>query len=171
MMSLLSKRITSHLEKVVGLKLTNVYLFCFEYEIDHSAMAALPFYFGGEVILIFEGEQAVVTWDQRAGWKDHFSLYVGRERLYLPTSSLVKWDVSQLDPWQNCISQKLTSAQVYSQNETPHVVKFNFGNTQLFIGDSAEMRFGDGDDVLVAKEIPENAYGQWDMIWQASSVA
>ncbi len=170
-MDLLSKRITSHLAKIVGLKLTSVYLFCFEYEIDHSAMAVLPFYFGGEVILNFEGERTVVTWDERVGWKDHFSLYVGNERLYLPTSSLTKWDVSELEPWRSCISQKLISAQIYSQNETPHVVKFNFGNIKLFIGDNSEMRFGDGDDVLISTELPDNAYGLWKMIWQASSSA
>lgn len=74
-MSLLSQRITSHLQKVVGLRLTDVRLFCFEYEVVESAMSNLPFYFGGEVVLVFGNEQAVITWDECAGWQDHFSLY------------------------------------------------------------------------------------------------
>ncbi len=107
-------------------------------------MENLPFYFGGEVILNFENERVIFTWDKNAGWRDHFSLYVGNERLYLPTSSLVKWNVSELKPWRNYISQNLISTQVYSQNETPHVVKFDFGTIEVFIGDSSEMRLGDG---------------------------
>lgn len=81
-MSLLSKRITSHLSKVVGSKLVDVTLFCLEYEINALELE-LPFYFSGEIILNFENDRAVITWDEKADWKDHSSLYVGSDRLYL----------------------------------------------------------------------------------------
>ena len=168
-MSLLSERITSHLQKLVGQKLFDVSFFCFDYEIDSSAIEQLPFYFGGELILSFEKDIAIVTWDQKAGWKDHFSLYVGSERLYLPTSSLVKWNISELNPWRNCINKQLTLAQIYAQNETPHVVKFDFDNTVIFVGDSSQMSLGDGDDVLMTTELSANYYGDWKIVWEAST--
>ena len=168
-MSLLSKRITSNLQKVVGLKLIDVALFCFEYEIESSKME-VPFYFGGEVVLNFENETIIVTWDENAGWRDHFSLYVGGELLYLPTSTLVKWNVSKLNPWCNCISHNLISTQVYGQKETPHMVKFDFNTTKVFIGDSSQMRLGDGDDVLITTELPKNFYSEWNMMWEAFSI-
>jgi hypothetical protein len=169
-MDLLSQRITSHLQKLVGLTLVDVDLFCLEYEINVSQMENLPYYFSGEVILKFEDEIAVVTWDENAGWRDHFSLYIGQTSLYSPTSTLVKWNVSRVKTWQDCINQKLFSAHVYSQNETPHVVKLNFGNMVVFIGDSSEMRLGDGDDILIASELEANyLYGKWDIIWEAFS--
>ena len=112
-MSLLSKRIASHLSKVVGSKSVGVTLLCFEYEINATNLENLPFYFGGEVILNFEHDKAVITWDENAGWKDHFSLYVGSDRHYLPTSSLVRWNVSKLKPWCNYIDRNLISTQVY----------------------------------------------------------
>ncbi|MEM7758680.1 MAG: hypothetical protein AAF298_11215 [Cyanobacteria bacterium P01_A01_bin.40] len=166
-MSLLSERITSHLQKVVSQKLIDVYLSCFDYEIEPLAMENLPFYFGGELILNFERDIAIVTWDEKAGWQDHFSLYVGCEHLYLPTSNLVKWNVSKLKPWRNCINRKLTSVQIYGQNQTPHVVKLNFTDIVLFIGDSSEKRLGDGDDLLITTELSANYYGKWNMIWEA----
>ncbi|MGL5939621.1 MAG: hypothetical protein ACRC2S_04420 [Waterburya sp.] len=169
-MSLLSERVTSHLQKVVGQKLIDVYLFCFEYEINVSAMENLPFYFGGELILNFESDIAIVTWDENIGWQDHFSIYIGYKRLYLPTSNLIKWNVSKLKPWRNCINQKLTLAQIYSHNETPHVVKLDFGNTVIFVGDSFEMRLGDGDDLLITTELSANYCGEWNIMWEASSV-
>ncbi len=103
-MNQLSSPITSHLRKVIGLKLLNVTLFCFEYEKNSAEMEELPFYFGGEVILNFDSERVVVTWDENAGWTDHFSLYVGSERLYLPTSTLLEWNVSDLGASQSCKS-------------------------------------------------------------------
>ena len=72
--NLLSKRVTSCLQKVVGLRLTNVCFFCFDHEAAHLSSMTLPFYVGGEVILRFGSEQAVVTWDECGKWKDHFSL-------------------------------------------------------------------------------------------------
>lgn len=168
-MSLLSEPVTSHLQRVVGQKLIEVYLFCFEDEIDASEMENLPFYFGGELVLIFESNRLIVTWDENAGWQDHFSLYIGCKPLYLPTSSLIKWNVSKLQPWRNCINQKLTLAQVYSQNKTPHVVKLNFANNVIFVGDSSEMRLGNGDHVLIINELSTNYYGEWTMIWETSS--
>lgn len=74
-----------------------------------------------------------------------------------------------LKPWCDCISRQLISAQVYSQNETPHVVEFNFEDTKLFIGDGAESDFGDRDDVMVSTELANNAYGGWNEIWKRSA--
>ena len=165
-MRLLSKRITSHLQKIVGQKLKDVDLFCFDYEIDPPAMENLPFYFGNELVLNFEKDIAIITWDENAGWREHFSLYVGCERLYLPISSLIKWNVSKLKPWQNCIDRELTFTRIYSQNQTPHVVKLNFADTVIFVGDSSENRFGDGDDLLITNELLDNDYGKWNMIWE-----
>lgn len=88
-MSLLAERITSHLKKVVGQKLIDVSLFCYEDEISASAIENLPYYFSGELILNFESDIAIVTWDENAGWQDHFSLYIGCKHLYITTSNLV----------------------------------------------------------------------------------
>ena len=168
-MSLLSERVTSHLQKIVGQRLVEVNLFCFDYEIDSSALENLPFYFGGELNLNFENDVAIITWDENAGWQDHFSLYIGRDRLYLPTSSLVKWNISKFQPWVNCIHKKLTSAQVYKDqiyedNDTPHIVEFNFDNIVIFVGDSSEMRLGDDDDVLITTELPDD---DWEVMWKS----
>lgn len=168
-MNLLSKRITSCLQRFVGLRLTDVCFFCFDYEAALLSPMTLPFYFGGEVILRFDSEQAVITWDECGEWKDHFSLYVGSKRLYLPTSSLIEQNVSSLSPWRDCISRQLVSAQVYGQNETPHVVELCFEETTLFVGDSAELSFGDGDDVMVSAELAANHYGEWNKLWQCST--
>ena len=167
-MSLLSERVTSHLQQIVGQRLIEANLFCFDYEIDSSALENLPFYFGGELCLNFENDVAIITWDLKAGWQDCFSLYLGRERLNLPTSSLVKWNISKFQPWINCINKKLTFAQVYKDriyNDTPHVVELNFDNTVIFVGDSSEMMLGDGDDVLITIELPDD---NWEVIWKSS---
>lgn len=168
-MSLLAERVTSHLQKIVGSKLIDVELFCFEYEVDASAVEMPTFYFGGEVILKFDNERAIITWDENAGWQDHFSLYVGCDHLYLPSSTLITWNVSQLRPWSNCIYQSLISAQVYGYNQTPHIVELNFKNTTIYIGDGREMEFGDGDDVVVSTKPLENSgFDEWHKIWQNS---
>lgn len=167
-MDSLSERVTSRLQEVVGLELTGVHFFCFDYEVVDSPSITLPYYFGGEVILRFGSEQVVITWDECHKWEDHFSLYAGEKRLYLPTSSLIKWDVSSLKPWCDCISRQLVLVQVYSQNATPHVVELNFGETKLFIGDSAELCLGDGDDVMITDNLSANYYGDWHKVWSCS---
>lgn len=167
-MNPLAERVTSQLQKIVGAKLIDVELFCFEYEADVSAIELPTFYFGGEVILKFDNERAIITWDENAGWQDHFSLYVGCNHLYLPSSTLITWNVSQFRPWLNCIDQSLISAQVYGYNQTPHIVEFNFENTTIYIGDGREMEFGDGDDIIVTTNRFFNNDSEWNKMWGTS---
>jgi hypothetical protein len=167
-MNLLADRVTAHLRKIVGLALVDVSLFCFKCDIDPVSVENYDFYIGGEVFLNFGSEIAIVTWDENAGWEDHFSVYLGCNSFLSPTASVINWNVSDLSPWKICIGQKLIAAQVYGDHQTPHVVGFDFGNISIFIGDGREHQFGDGDDVVINTNLYANNDLPWNKMWDSS---
>ena len=167
-MTLFFQRIGDRLQETIGLKLIDVDYFCFSNEIEPSEVEQNPFYIGGEVILKFEDEKAVVTWDENAGWQNHFSVYYGKQSLFLPTSSLVLWNVAIFQPWKDCINKQLLGAEVYGDNETPHIIKLNFDSTSIFLGNGRETKFGDGDDLIIATSLTGDNQGGWEKLWSST---
>jgi hypothetical protein len=71
------------------------------------------------------------------------------ESLFKPDSTLVDWDVGDLDPWRECIGQRLVTARVFALEKTPTVVELSFGDQGFWMANGYEQRVGDGDDLLI----------------------
>ncbi len=109
-----------------------------------------PVYLGGEVALDFGVEfPLIITWDENAGWKDHFSLQVRTDSAF-KSGTLEELPASHLQPWSQLVGTALQSWRILAANGTPHVVHLTFARGQVFVGDGYQNSFGDGDDVLVA---------------------
>lgn len=112
-----------------------------------------PVYLGGEVVLDFGIEcPVIITWDENAGWKDHFSIQVRTDSAF-KADALEQLPASHVEPWLQMVGTSLEGWRIHGFNSTPHVVELTFGGGKVFIGDGSENVFGDGDDVLVALDL------------------
>ncbi|MEM9771954.1 MAG: hypothetical protein AAF889_10235 [Cyanobacteria bacterium P01_D01_bin.73] len=180
MENLLEQRVTGELKKVIGSKLVEVELLCLDYERDEEDIQQTAFTFAGEVILQFSDKKIFITWDENAGWKDHFSLHVGKDSAYLPDSIFVKWNVAKFDPWKKAVGKELTSAKVYGfaiktgshQMDAPHFVELDFEGYCIFVGEGYAMYpnppiFGDGDDMIVMTELSDKDRQERKLMWSS----
>jgi hypothetical protein len=156
---LLSKRVVQSLTPVIGETLTGVIYHCLKWEASASAVLDAGFYLGGEVELRFTNERSIfITWDENAGWADHFSVRVGSQLTFL--CDLDSFDASMSPHWKPHIGTTLLACSVLGWDDTPHIIAFEFPQGKVLVGDGfGERGFGDGDDVLVqtdesAKRLP-----------------
>ncbi|MFK7977267.1 MAG: hypothetical protein AB8C02_14120 [Halioglobus sp.] len=165
---LLSERLVEPVSARIGDRLVGVTYRCLEHEIsDESELEDPQLYIGGELHLSFSNSQLVVTWDENAGWPDHFSLYAGVEPQFLPDALMESWRAGHLSPWIEVVNQTLTAAIVFSDNETPHALALHFGQNSVVVGDGSETRFGDGDDLLIRDKRGLAALNAWETMWSS----
>jgi len=169
---ILETRILHGLKNALGYRLVSIKYLCLEDEIDDiSEFDQSIHYIGGEVHFSFESKNLIVTWDENAGWNDHFSVYAGQEPLFLPDARMSSWDVTERQNWSGFIGASLSSVHIYGENNTPHVLKFLFGDQIVFIGDGRKNAFCDGDDTVICFD--ENGFRshQCEHIWELSAGA
>lgn len=165
---LLSVRLIAPLSSHLGDVLVAATYRCIEQEISTEAELEDPcLYIGGELHLSFNRGPLILTWDEHAGWPDHFSLYAGKEPLFLPGAQLESWTASNLHPWKSCIGGELNHATVLGRGVTPHAVALQFGATVVAVGDGYETRFGDGDDLLIRDDEGLQELKTWDVLWES----
>jgi hypothetical protein len=146
----LGKSVTRSLADAIGVRLRRVVIRAFDGEIgDRDRFANPQLYIGGEVRLDFESQSVFVSWAENDGWPDHFSIGVRSKSLFIQDSTLVDWDVGDLEPWSECTGQRLLAARVFAIDETPHVVEFSFDGQSFWMADGREQAVGDGDDLLI----------------------
>ena len=108
-----------------------------------------PCYIGGEISLLFEGGLALyLSWEEKAGWDDHFSIQCRRSSNWLP-DALSQRDVSSKVPWERYADAVLEGWRIWGSNDTPHVVEMRCASGSLFVGDGYQLEIGDGDDVII----------------------
>ena len=166
---LLQDRLVAPVSARIGDQLVDVVYRCLEYEIsDESELVDPQLYIGGELHLSFSSGQLVITWDENAGWPDHFSLYAGAGPLFLSDARMESWKASHLQPWKNVVRQTLTAACVYSDNKTPHALALHFGENYIVVGDGSQARFGDGDDLLIRDKRGLADLEAWETMWSSA---
>ena len=144
----LENRILSCLRPCVGQSLRHVTYWCLRDEARPDDLQDPRFYLGGEVELRFENELLIVTWDENAGWKDHFSVQC-RTSSAFNTGALESLDASALPIWSDVIDTKLTAVTVLGWNGTPAVLQFEFPRASVLLGVGYRGELRDGDDVTV----------------------
>lgn len=165
---LIEERLVSSIRKRLGERLASVTYRCLEHEIVEEKKLEDPeLYIGGELHLSFESGPLILTWDENAGWNDHFSLYAGFETLFLPDANMRLWEASHLLPWANCVGKSLLKATVLGDFSTPHAVVFGFGDSVVVIADGSEKLIGDGDDLLIRDERGLAEVKSWEVMWKS----
>lgn len=148
----LSKCVTESLMPLIGQQLSSVFYWCLKHEAKVQDTFDPEFYFGGEVELRFASSNSLfLTWDEKAGWPDHFSICTRTQTCFLP-DTLQPFDASNSPHWQDHIGMKLQGCTVLGRNATPHVVVFRFAKGAVCVADGYQKRMCDGDDILVRAE-------------------
>ncbi len=164
---LLSSRLVESVSARLGDRLLRATYQCLEFEIGSASELEDPnLYIGGELHLAFDGGLLIVTWDQNAGWTDHFSLYAGAESLFLD-ATLTPWPGSNMPPWRDCVGRELTRATVFADDATPHVLALRFGDNVAIVGTGYRNSFGAGDDLLVRDKRGFAEVKTWDIMWDS----
>jgi hypothetical protein len=146
---LLAKRITDPLPPIIGKTLLGVTYWCLNHEACAISVLRPGFYLGGEIELIFDNARSVfISWDEKAGWADHFSLQVAQERI-VSVDAVEAFDVASSPVWKAHMRRPLVSVSVLGWNDTPHILVLQFPLGRVVAGDGYEGEFGDGDDVVV----------------------
>ena len=165
---LLHSRLVGPVSASLGNRLTSAVYRCLESEITDEAQLEDPhLYIGGELHLFFGVDLLVVTWDENAGWPDHFSLYAGTAPLFLKDTGMTEWPASHLSPWHTCVGEALERVTVFADDATPHVLAFRFGANIVVVGDGSQERFGDGDDLLIRDERGLADVESWLVMWDS----
>ncbi len=172
MVNRLEDRITGALQALIGQRIAGVYYGTLQGEwLDAPAELAREFlYIGGEVELHLEnGASVVVTWDENAGWTDHFSVRVSKSSSFTE-GSLVRVDATRSAIWRPLVEDLITDVEVWGWGNmggsaaragdhareaavTPSVVIIrNRSSYGVVVASGQQERIGDGDDVLVMSE-------------------
>jgi hypothetical protein len=175
-MDTLEARVLKALRPALGQRLAAVRYWCLRGEATLVEALARKFYHGGYVELAFdEGPAIMVSWDENAGWSDHFSVQViSAERVDFLHEYYEEFDVSASPVWQAYRGAPLTAAAVCGWRGVPHVVRLCFPAGEVMIGDGCQDAFGDGDDVLIRtgedfRQHPEAA--GLETLWSSGPVA
>ena len=81
----LSERVIAELRPFIGQQLLSVVYWCLHHEATAQDILAKDFYFGGEVELQFgKNGSLFLTWDENAGWPNHFSIRTSRQTCFRP---------------------------------------------------------------------------------------
>lgn len=147
---LLHLRVLDALDGLVGQTLLGVTYWCLKGEATVADVLSREVYIGGEVELRFSDRARVfVSWDENAGWTDHFSLGVGRQTAFT-ADALEAVEASAAPQWRERVGSRLLGLSVLGWSGTPHVLVLEFAAGGVLIGDGhATDGFGDADDVLV----------------------
>lgn len=166
--TLFHERVTGVLYQALGHPLHTVTYRPLQYELSEADLVSKQLYIGGELALDFGLPRDIIfTWDENAGWNDHFSLFIGISSSFIE-NSLEEWLASATPLWAHFIGEKLLSWQVFGDNETPHIAKLIFLRGAILIGDGYNDRFGDGDDLLIHADIA-GELDDWQLMAEASS--
>jgi hypothetical protein len=143
-------RVTSRLAALVGDRLLGMTYWCLSGEATPDSIRSPGCYLGGEVELRFSSAGSIfITWDENAGWEDHFSVQVSGGTTFQP-GCLTPFDASATPQWQSHVGSMLVSCCVLGSEETPHIISFHFERGEVLVGDGyGPSGSGDGDDVLV----------------------
>ncbi len=166
----LQARIIQGVAPAVGQHLRGAKYLCLKHETDGSDLEEPTLYIGGEAHLEFTDRSLIITWDENAGWADHFSLYAGTESKFLPNSDMEWWDATKLEPWKGCVGRKLTRVEVYGESDTPHIIGLSFDSLTVYIGDGFELRFGGGDLLVRCREDMIDL-SSWSLMWNSADAA
>ena len=151
-MQRLSTRVLRALGGVVGARLRSVLYFHVTEEITPEDLLLEPQVIRGEVQLDFDGCAPIwITWEENAGWTDHFSLQVRASPANLP--GLPFLNASGCPLWQRQVGTVLESAEVLGERGTPHVLCLGFAAGTVLIGN------GDGEHVP-----PLKLFGDMDQV-------
>lgn len=168
---LLHRRVLDALNGLVGQTLLAVTYWCLKGEATAASVLSNEFYIGGEVELRFSDTAPVfVSWDENAGWDDHFSLGVAHQSAFV-ADALEAFDASSASLWQEHVGSPLAGFSVLGWRETPHVLVLEFAAGRVLVGDGqSDHGFGDGDDVLLrcgedAARLPEMSEAQ--VLWKS----
>jgi hypothetical protein len=144
------RRIARLLRPFLGRELTRVTYACLLGEATTDQIVERDFYLGGEVRLDFRGmkDPLVLTWDENAGWEEHFSVQARTSTAFKP-GSLELLDASAVPIWKPCIGQLLVEFGVAGFSTAPQIISLVFPGNEVLVGCGWQDRFGDGDDVLV----------------------
>jgi hypothetical protein len=131
-------------------------------ECNAATLSEVPFFMGGELILKFwiDDSPLIITWDENAGWPDHFSVQVRRSSAF-NSGSLDNWDESDHPTWQPHVGTSLSYFRVVGLNDTPHVIEFGFPGGGVLVGDGHRGEFGDGDDVIILSAASWAEHDAW----------
>jgi hypothetical protein len=98
------------------------------------------------------GHTQYISWDENAGWSDHFSIQCSSSSCFCQ-GSLSDYDVSTLHPWSAYVGQRLKAWRVLGSNGTPHIIEMLWEpDLVILFGDGYELEIGDGDDLVVTTD-------------------
>ncbi len=174
----LAARVVDPLVHLLGKRLLAARYWPLKNEMTAGDLPGPWHYLGGEVELLFDGREPVrITWDENAGWAEHFSLRVHSSSSFMP-DTLVLLDASDSAVWKPVIGTRVSSVEVFGFNNTPAVVVFRFEAGVVLVGvgygSSHKFLFGDGDDVIVMTNDEATARGELnDMqsLWRSPAAA
>ncbi len=134
----------------LGQSLRQVTYACLLHEAELDQISAPDFYFGGEVVMQFDGTQdpLVITWDENAGWEEHFSVQA-RTTSAFNAGCLQPFDASCAPIWKPLIGQTLTCVEVLGFITSPQIIALQFSRGRILVGCGYRTTFGDGDDIII----------------------
>lgn len=92
----------------------------------------------------------LVSWNENAGWPDHFTLSI--EARPAASSAIENYcepfDATVGTLWGAHRGLALAWARILGWNPTPHVLELGFATDCVVIADGYEEPFGDGDDIV-----------------------
>lgn len=168
-MSLLDDRILNSLAPAIGRKLVGVSYCCLKHEATAGDIGDPEFYLGGEVLLRFEPEYSVwVTWDENAGWSQHFSVCARTTDMF-ELGALECFAADSVNLWKPLIGCVLQGFEVLGQSHTPQIIRLSFDGGPVLLGVGYQGRFGDGDDVFARPDTPPHWDGKEEVMWSSSA--
>ena len=148
MNQLLESRILKSLRPALGKRLTAVTYCVLDNVREGKGEGALR----GEIKLtLHENDLLYLTWDENAGWHDHFSIAALGQSSVVP-NSLISIDAACLPLWNPHLGQLLSRIVVIEWNSTPHAIVFYFTTGSVVIYDGRRGgEFGDADELVVER--------------------
>lgn len=158
---LLDRKLGTPLTGVLGQRLVAIFYQCLKDEHDDASINERSFYTGGALRLDFETTTICISWDENAGWPDHFSI-----ETYIPESEsselYEEFYASGSPMWRAHVGQRLVCCSVLGWEGTPGAIGLTFATGVVFaaIGNQGHLR--DRDDLYVRTG---------DDLWSMPSVA
>ncbi len=110
--SRLDERVTGPLADLIGKRLLAARYWPLKSEMTADDLRWPWHYLGGEVELLFDGRQPLrITWDENAGWAEHFSVQVVQSSAFVPASASMVW--------KPVVGAAVSSIEVFGFNQTP----------------------------------------------------
>lgn len=149
----LNERVTDRLADLIGKRLVAARYWPLKSEMTVDDLRGPWHYLGGELELLFDDHEPLrITWDENAGWADHFSVQVVGSSAFVP-DSLMLLDASASAVWKPVIGTAVRAIEVFGSNSTPGVIVVRFDTGAVLVGvgygGSDKSLYGDGDDVIV----------------------